>query len=596
VLFSLIPFLLVAPAPQGYYDSVDDSDAASLRASLHALIDDHQRFPYSSSGTDTWTILEQADQDPSNGGRIVDLYRNESFAKQGGGNSFYNREHTWPNSYGFPNDGGDNYPYTDCHQLFLCDISYNGARDRLPFGTCSSGTCVEWPTELTNGNGGGTGVYPGNSNWAVGSGSSGIYEVWADRRGDVARALFYLDVRYEGGNHGGTGSNEPDLRLTDDTGLIASSFTGSNESVAYMGRLAVLLQWHEQDPPDANEIARNDVVQSYQGNRNPFVDHPEWVDCLYVDNCGEVQLSVDASSLDITNGGTVNLALDAGLAYRTQPYRVLGSTAGSIPGFNYQGIDIPLNPVGTYWDTTRAGTSPYLLNGVGSFDINGLAAAQVVAPAGLPASLDGLMVHHAYVVLDSFQTSVIDVSNAASFVLVAGGSGNGELVINEVDYDQPGTDTDEFIEIYNPGSAPIDLANVQLELWNGSGTVLYDSINLSAAGSSLAAGQYLVVGTNSIVSNLPGGTLSIAFAAADNNVQNGGSNGDGIKLVEGGVTLDSMSYEAIVAGVTEGANHAGTDDSGATESLARIPNGTDTDENGSDFQSTATVTPGAANQ
>ena len=106
----LLSLLAAALAPQGYYGTVDDSSAAALRSTLHALIDDHQRFPYTSSSTDTWTILEAADQDPSNSGRILDVYKNASYSKAGGGNSNYNREHTWPNSYGFPNDGADNYP------------------------------------------------------------------------------------------------------------------------------------------------------------------------------------------------------------------------------------------------------------------------------------------------------------------------------------------------------------------------------------------------------------------------------------------------------------------------------------------------------
>ena len=57
-----------AAPPPGYYAGVDTSDGASLRASLHSQIDDHQRFPYTSSAIDTWDILEQADQDPQDPG------------------------------------------------------------------------------------------------------------------------------------------------------------------------------------------------------------------------------------------------------------------------------------------------------------------------------------------------------------------------------------------------------------------------------------------------------------------------------------------------------------------------------------------------
>lgn len=273
-----------AQAPPGYYDSVDESSAATLRATLHAVIDDHQRFPYTSGATDTWDVLELADEDPCNSANIRDVYRNASYAKVGGGNSNYNREHTWPNSYGFPDDNSGNYPYTDCHQLFLCDSSYNSSRSNKPFRECSA-SCSEKTTGAGCGNGGGVGSYPGNSNWTSGSFTSGSWEVWHDRRGDIARALFYLDLRYEGGIHGVTLASEPDLVLTDSESLIAGSNTGSNEAVAYMGMLSVLLEWHAEDPVDAKEMHRNDVVYGFQGNRNPFIDHPEWAGCLFAGDC-----------------------------------------------------------------------------------------------------------------------------------------------------------------------------------------------------------------------------------------------------------------------------------------------------------------------
>jgi endonuclease I len=271
--------------PAGYYNAVDPSSGAALRASLHAVIDDHTRFPYTSTATDTWNVLEAAQEDPTHSGNILDLYGNASFQKQGGGNTLYNREHTWPSSYGFPNDGSQNYPFTDCHHLFLSDDGYNSSRSNKPFRTCGA-ACNEKPTALTNGLGGGSGVYPGNSNWTQGSYTAGTWEVWGGRRGDVARALFYMDVRYEGGSHGVTGAPEPNLILTDNEAQIASSNTGSNEPVAYMGIRSVLLQWHASDPVDDLERARNDVVYGFQGNRNPFVDHPEWVDCVFNGVCG----------------------------------------------------------------------------------------------------------------------------------------------------------------------------------------------------------------------------------------------------------------------------------------------------------------------
>jgi endonuclease I len=281
-LLACVPAAWAAPQgpPPGYYDPVDTTDAATLRATLHAVIDDHQRLPYTSAGPDTWDVLELADQDPNDAGRILDVYRNASYAKIGGGNPDYQREHTWPNSYGFPDDGTSNYPYTDCHHLFLCDGGYNSARSNKPFRNCDS-ACDEKPTLPNDGAGGVGGAYPGDSNWTSGFGTAGTWETWIGRRGDVARALFYMDVRYEGGLHGVSGAAEPDLILTDVEALIAASSTGQNESIAYMGMLTVLLQWHADDPIDAKERDRNDAVFADQGNRNPFVDHPEWVQALW---------------------------------------------------------------------------------------------------------------------------------------------------------------------------------------------------------------------------------------------------------------------------------------------------------------------------
>ena len=267
-----------------YYDTVDTTNGMTLRQTLHDVIDDHIRFPYTDTSTDTWDIINLADEDPNNTDNIIDLYKNASYAKIPGGVGPYNREHSWPKSYGFPNDNIHNYPYSDVHNLFACDASYNSSRSNKPFRTCAA-ACSEKPTEFNDGRGGGTGVYPGNSNWTMGSLTEGTWETWDGRKGDVARAMFYMDVRYEGGIHGVTGSLEPNLILTDSEVLIDSGNTGSNESVAYMGMLSVLLQWHEQDPVDSYEIWRNEVVFSFQGNRNPFIDHPEWVACVYSGTC-----------------------------------------------------------------------------------------------------------------------------------------------------------------------------------------------------------------------------------------------------------------------------------------------------------------------
>lgn len=263
---------VLADAPVGYYDSVDLSSQAAARTSLHNLIDGHLRFPYTSSSTDTWDILEDADEYPVGSNTILDIYQNRLFTKFGGGTGPYNREHSWPNSYGFSSSG--DIPYTDCHHLFLSDVEYNGFRGNRPFDDCASG-CVAYVPDVNDGSGG-----SGMPNLAGTSGGVLIWETWDTRKGDVARAMFYMDVRYEGDVSG-----EPDLILTDNAALIVTT----DASPAYMGLLSTLLEWHNADPVDAKEMRHTDAVYSYQGNRNPFVDHPEWASLVFLGIVSPVQ-------------------------------------------------------------------------------------------------------------------------------------------------------------------------------------------------------------------------------------------------------------------------------------------------------------------
>lgn len=267
--------------PGDYYRRVNTSSPSQLRCSLHETIKGHTVYPYSGSGTSTWTILEIAEEDPNNPNRILDAYRNRSYAKvsdrAGSGSGLrYNREHTWPNSLGFPSTTGDKglpyAPYTDTHMLYLTDAQWNADRGNKPFARCDS-NCGERATEANNGQGGSSGSYPGSSNWVRSpDGNQGTFEVWGARKGDIARAVMYMAIRYEGGVDAATGQSEPDLELTDDRSRIVAT----RSSPAYMGLLSTLLDWHLADPPDAAERERNEVIFSFQGNRNPFIDHPEW--------------------------------------------------------------------------------------------------------------------------------------------------------------------------------------------------------------------------------------------------------------------------------------------------------------------------------
>ena len=498
----------VKAAPAGYYATADETSSAALRATLHDIIDDHTKIPYTSSSTDTWNVLEEADQDPNDPNRILDIYRNASYQKWGAGNNDYNREHSWAKSYGFPNDGSTNYPYTDCHHLFLCNDSYNSSRNNKPYGTVGGSGTSEYVTDANNGVGGGTGSYPGWSNWA----DTTYWETWWDRRGDVARALFYMDVRYEGGTHGVTGVSEPDLVLTDNLALITASNTGSNESVAYMGLLSTLLQWHQDDPVDAKEMAHTDAVYAYQGNRNPFVDHPEWVDCVFSGTCGgggDTTPPAAPTGL-VATAGDGSVDLDWG-----------DNGEGDLAGYTvYRGTGVggPFNAV----NGALLGTSQFTDSGLA----NGTTYWYVVTASDMSGNESG----------SSTEASATPVGG--------GGPGGGEAAwINEFHYDNDGGDTGEFFEI--AGSAGLDLAGWSVVAYNGNGGTAYSTVNLSG-----------------VLPNQQAGFGTLAFALAG--MQNGAP--DGLALIDGnGAVVEFLSYEGSFTATGGAAAGSASTDVGVAE-------------------------------
>ncbi len=279
-----------AAPPSTYYSTVDASSQAALRSTLHDVIDDHTRYPYSSTSTDTWDILNDADENPSNASELLTIYKNQAYADGCSSGCAWNREHTWAKSYGFSEESGNGrIPYTDCHQLRAANASYNSSRGNKPHNTCSGG-CTTYTTDANNGFGGGASdvdLGNGGSIACGGTPAAGdVWETWDHRKGDVARTILYMDVRYEGDT--GTLGDEQDLIATSDLSLMTVETTNCGDGYqdpAYHGVLSTLLAWHAADPVDSDEQRRNDQVWCYQQNRNPFVDHPEWVDCLYNGVC-----------------------------------------------------------------------------------------------------------------------------------------------------------------------------------------------------------------------------------------------------------------------------------------------------------------------
>ena len=246
---ALVSFAQADP-PENYYTTAIDKTGNELRSALHEIIDDHRVIKYSSSNPDTADALAELDADPNKPNSVILIYSRRSEAISNfGTTSGWNREHLWCNSYGIDKRGP---AYSDLHNLKPADASVNSARSNKIYDNSDTRDAKYQK--------------PGHPEAKLTSEGSDSWEPPADVRGDIARASFYMDVRYSGDK-----TNENDLQLTNDLSAISSD-------TVFFGRLDTLLEWHIADPVDAAERTRNDLVYSdYQKNRNPFVDHPEWV-------------------------------------------------------------------------------------------------------------------------------------------------------------------------------------------------------------------------------------------------------------------------------------------------------------------------------
>ena len=182
---------------------------------------------------------------------------------------------------------------------------------------------------------------------------------------------------------------------------------------------------------------------------------------------------------------------------------------------------------------------------------------------------------------------------AATLMVPASGSARASsttLVVNEIDYDQPGTDDAEFVEIKNVSGASVSLAGHSLSLVNGTGggASVYQTIDLP--GTSLGPGDHFVVCAN------PAATANcdLDVTPETNLIQNGAP--DAVAIVLGGTVVDSVSYEGDTgAPYTEGSGAGLLDDpADVAQGISRLPDGTDTDQNNADLDSSC-ITPGAVN-
>jgi endonuclease I len=242
-----------AEPPEGYYAAAQGKAGSELRYALHLIIRNHRVIPYSSSAFDTSDALRELDVDAVNTNNIIGIYSRLSEPKTSFGlTSGWNREHLWPDSYGLD---GREPAYSDLQNLRAEDMTVNSERANKFFDVSSQAD----------------GGYknPAHSEALLASCDNNSWQPPAVVRGDIARAMFYMATRYTGDV-----SSEPALYITESTGQISGSTN-------LMGRLSTLLAWHAADPVDASEQLRNDRVYGYQLNRNPFVDHPEWVNLTF---------------------------------------------------------------------------------------------------------------------------------------------------------------------------------------------------------------------------------------------------------------------------------------------------------------------------
>lgn len=283
----LLSQILAAPSPgnplyeppSNYYDTATGT-GATLKSQLHDIIEGHTVFTYSgNAGNDTRTILQDTDADPNNPGNVLLVYDRTSLDVSSIGTTIdgwdfgdsWNREHSWPRSLGVGNSGADN---TDLHHLRASDPSINQSRGNLDFGGA-------FGQPFGSVQDGGTKWYPGDAD-----------------AGMIARQQFYMAVRYDGSD-----SSTVDLELA-----------ASGSSSGTLGNLNRMIEWHYEAVPDDFELRRNDVIyDDYQGNRNPFIDHPEFVWSVFVDQQNDSQLTI-AGGTSTGSGGSV-LDIDLGRHY-----------------------------------------------------------------------------------------------------------------------------------------------------------------------------------------------------------------------------------------------------------------------------------------
>lgn len=232
--------------PDDYYEPAAGLTGEALKEALHDIISPHVSIDYYDKLPLLFSVV---DQDPENPDHILLLYSSQSLAFS---SSSWNREHSWPRSF-----GADEGPaFSDAHHLFPANGGTNSDRSNYAFANLDSGRPLRNAPEST-----------------VNDSLRRVEPRDADK-GRIARAMFYMDTRYDAGNVTG------DFILTNFPNSFSTRF----------GVLADLLEWNRRFPPDEREKRRNHLIYTgvrvgnsvvFQANRNPFVDYPDLVDAAF---------------------------------------------------------------------------------------------------------------------------------------------------------------------------------------------------------------------------------------------------------------------------------------------------------------------------
>lgn len=255
----LVLTLIIAAAtlnaqPQGYYDGTEGLTGNALKTKLHGIIKNDKHVSYSG----LWNAYEQTDKKPN--GKVWDIYSDipngtppyqftfviNQCGNYSGEGDCYNREHLWAQSW-TNNDGTEK---TDLHHVYPTDGYVNNRRSNYAFGEVGN---ASWTSQ--------NGSKLGKNTVSGFTGT--VFEPIDEYKGDIARALMYVSVRY----------------YTEDGKWNNSDMT--NKSIIKDWAIAMLLRWHEEDPVDDKEINRNNAVYNIQHNRNPFVDYPEFANMIW---------------------------------------------------------------------------------------------------------------------------------------------------------------------------------------------------------------------------------------------------------------------------------------------------------------------------